>query len=56
MTIRARKPRNRPGFVWEYREGCTCAACPWKGNCKGEIAPHWVERAKAEGEMIRNVR
>lgn len=26
-----------------YRSGCNCKSCPWKGNCKGEDWPHWIE-------------
>jgi hypothetical protein len=26
-----------------YRSGCNCKLCPWKGNCRGEITPHWIE-------------
>ena len=36
-------PRKRPGFRWEWREGCDCKSCPWKGACKGEDTPHWRE-------------
>lgn len=39
----ARPPKKRPGFRWEYREGCQCQSCPWKGNCRGEDTPHWIE-------------
>jgi hypothetical protein len=38
-----RPPPKRAGFRWEYREGCNCKACPWKGNCLGETWPHWRE-------------
>jgi hypothetical protein len=36
-------PRQRPGYRWERREGCSCRSCPWKGNCKGEDTEHWIE-------------
>jgi hypothetical protein len=32
-----------PGFHWEYRSGCDCAKCPWKGNCRGETWAHWLQ-------------
>jgi hypothetical protein len=38
-----RPPRKRRGFRWEFREGCQCKTCPWKGNCLGETWPHWRE-------------
>lgn len=44
MTLRDRKPRNRSGFEWQYRTGCECLSCPWKGNCRGESTVHWRER------------
>lgn len=43
MIDRACPPPLRPGFRWEYREGCRCATCPWKGNCLGETRPRWIE-------------
>src|SRR5216683_5722215 len=36
-------PKARIGYRWEYRTGCDCKSCPWKGNCKGEDWPHWIE-------------
>ena len=36
-------PQNRPGFRWEWRDGCDCENCPWRGNCKGQTRPHWIE-------------
>jgi len=44
MSIRKRKPKDRPGFKWEYRAGCDCLNCPWKGNCMGGDRPHWIEQ------------
>lgn len=38
-----KKPKDRPGFHWEQRDGCSCKTCPWKGNCLGETWPHWIE-------------
>ncbi len=35
--------KAKPGYKWEYRQGCKCENCPWKGNCIGETYPHWVE-------------
>lgn len=43
MIDRNRPPKKRPGFRWEYRESCRCESCPWKGACKGEETPHWIE-------------
>jgi hypothetical protein len=43
MIDRACSPPPRPGFRWEYRKGCRCVTCPWKGNCLGETRPHWIE-------------
>lgn len=43
MGIKNRKLKDRPGYKWEYREGCNCINCPWKGNCKGKDWPHWIE-------------
>ena len=36
---------NRKGYRWEWRDGCRCKSCPWKGNCLGETWPHWIEVA-----------
>ncbi len=36
-----RPPSPKPGYRWEYRAGCQCKDCPWKGNCRGEDWPHW---------------
>jgi len=36
-------PKKRSGYRWEWREGCRCETCPWKGNCRGEDWPHWRE-------------
>jgi hypothetical protein len=41
--IRDRKPTDRPGYRYVYRDGCDCANCPWKGKCIGESWPHWIE-------------
>ena len=35
--------KRRLGYHWEYREGCQCKSCPWKGNCLGENRSHWIE-------------
>jgi len=35
------KPPTRKGYRYEYRAGCQCETCPWKGNCVGETWPHW---------------
>ncbi len=43
MLDRRNPPKSRPGFRWEYREGCRCEWCFWKGNCLGETWPHWRE-------------
>ena len=43
-------PPPRPGYVWVWRKGCQCKACPWKGSCIGETWPHWREVAKAGGK------
>src|ERR1700679_3731279 len=43
MLLHDKPPRQRLGFRWEWREGCQCEKCPWKGNCKGEDTPHWRE-------------
>ncbi len=43
------KPKDRPGFEWQYHEGCNCKACPWKGHCRGEDWPHWKEAVKPPG-------
>jgi hypothetical protein len=44
--------RQRPGFRWEYRKGCQCKFCPWKGNCRGEDWPHWIEVKIMEWQPI----
>ena len=38
----------RSGYRWEFREGCQCASCPWKGDCQGEDWPHWVQVALSD--------
>lgn len=43
MISRDRPPKLRPGVIWEYREGCRCKSCAWKGNCRGEDWPHWIQ-------------
>jgi hypothetical protein len=43
MIDRSKPPPKHPGFRWEYREGCQCKTCPWKGHCRGEDTPHWIE-------------
>lgn len=43
MIDPARPPKARPGYRWEWREGCDCKTCPWKGNCLGETREHWRE-------------
>lgn len=43
MIDPSRPPKKRPGFRWEYRTGCQCKSCPWKGNCRGEDTPHWIQ-------------
>lgn len=49
MSLGERKPKSRrPGFAWVYRETCRCSNCPWKGNCRGEITPHWIEVRQEE--------
>ena len=66
---RKRPPRKRPGYRWEWREGCGglndpgCAECPWLGSCKGEDCPYWVEvktpkmrHNKTDADHVANVR
>lgn len=45
--IRDRKPADRLGYHYVYKNGCdgNCN-CPWKGNCIGETWPHWIEEEK----------
>lgn len=44
MVLNPEKPpRQRPGFRWEWRDGCTCTACPWLPNCRGRDTEHWIE-------------
>lgn len=44
MALNPQKlPKKRDGFRWEWRDGCDCKFCPWKGNCLGETRPHWIE-------------
>lgn len=43
MAISDRKPKNRPGYRWEYRTGCDCPNCPWGKTCVGRTVPHWIE-------------
>lgn len=38
----------RLGYRWERRQGCQCKTCPWKGNCRGEDWPHWIEVSDGE--------
>lgn len=38
-------PKAAQGFHWEYRRGCDCENCPWRGNCRGHTTPHWIEVA-----------
>ncbi len=46
-NIKNRKPKDRPGFKWEYRNTCECSSCPWKGKCKAEDDfQHWIEVKK----------
>lgn len=40
--------KDRPGFKWVRMAGCNCAACPWKGKCRGETWPHWIEVATVQ--------
>jgi len=47
---RSRPPAKRRGFRWEFREGCQCKTCPWKGNCLGETRPHWIEVKEEDDE------
>lgn len=49
MSIKDRKPKDRPGYVWVYCDGCDCAACPWGANCVGREWPHWESKKKAAG-------
>lgn len=44
MSIKDRKPKDRPGYVWVYCDGCDCAACPWGANCVGREWPHWESK------------
>lgn len=45
-------PKARPGYRWEWREGCRCASCPWKGNCLGETWEHWREVAEPSNVVV----
>ncbi len=47
MSIRDRKPKDRPGFRWVYRDGCKCEDCPWAGKCSGKTWPHWIEEKES---------
>lgn len=42
------KPKREPlpGYEWQFREGCDCKSCPWKGHCRGEDYTHWREVKK----------
>jgi len=40
---RRNPPKDRPGFRWEWRDGCQCEFCFWKGFCLGETWPYWRE-------------
>lgn len=55
MIDPARPPRKRPGYRWEYRTGCQCTSCPWKGNCRGEDTPHWREVKEDDGETAQDL-
>jgi hypothetical protein len=40
---RNKTPMPRRGYQWEWREGCDCKFCFWKGHCLGETRQHWIE-------------
>jgi len=56
------QPAKRPGYRWIRRAGCDCTFCFWKGNCRGEDWPHWVEvreeamEHKLKGDTLRVVK
>jgi len=48
LLNRKKPPKKRPGFSWEWRDGCRCVWCFWKGSCSGETRPHWIEVRETE--------
>jgi len=47
------KPPKKKGYRFEYREGCRCEMCPWKGNCRGEDWPHWYGTKISINQQIK---
>lgn len=43
MTDASKPPKKRPGFRWEFRDGCECETCPWLPDCRGRTSPLWIE-------------